>query len=418
MSKDHWYAIDFGTSNSLLAHIHNGQSKLINLEDDQPILRSLLYTPEQSEWFFGEEAISMREENDGEGRFFRSIKKFLPEARYKGTEVHGRILSIEKLVAVFLKSLKQRADKETGVNVTNVVLGRPARYSLDDKSDALAEERMRKAAEIAGFKNIIFCPEPLAAGLNIGRSQSQEIVMIADFGGGTSDFTILKVTNEEYDPGDVLGLSGVFLAGDALDGTMMKDFISPHFGSRAQYKTAFSDNILSFPRKLIKTMCSPAHIGILRVRETWELMKEIQSNCVNEEYKRQFDQLFTLVEEQLAYPIYKEIENTKIELSSKESSTFRFQEANIDITEEIHKDPYSESVSETIDKIRNSMMDSFKDNDLGPQDINRVYITGGTGQSPYIQSMLKDVFGVEKISEGQVYQSVINGLAEYAKTMK
>jgi hypothetical chaperone protein len=418
MSKNHWYAIDFGTSNSLLSHIHNGESKLINLEDGNPILRSLLYTPEQREWYFGEEAISMREENDGEGRFFRSIKKFLPEARYKGTEVHGRILSIEKLVAVFLKAMKERADKEVGTNVTNVVLGRPARYSLDDKSDQLAEDRMRKAAEIAGFKNIVFCPEPLAAGLNISRSQSDELVMIADFGGGTSDFTILKVTNEDYDPSDVLGLSGVFLAGDALDGTMMKDFISPHFGSLAQYKTAFSDNILSFPRKLIKTMCSPAHIGVLRVRETWELMKEIQSNCVNDEFKRQFEQLFTLVEEQLAYPIYRQIENTKIELSTKESSTFVFKESNIDITEEIDKGSYSDSVAETIEKIKASMMESFEDKSLTPNDIHRVYITGGTGQSPYIQEMLKDVFGEKKISSGEVYQSVINGLAEYAKTLE
>jgi len=410
-----YYAIDFGTSNSLLSYVDGNDSRLIKLDGENTILRSLLYTPEQGEWYFGEEAITMREENDGEGRFFRSIKKFLPEANYKGTEVHGRILSIEKLIATFLRAMKQRADKEVGEKVESVVLGRPARYSLDDKSDKLAEDRMRKAAELAGFKEVIFCPEPLAAGLNINRANDDELVMIADFGGGTSDFTILNVHSGEYCSEDVLGLSGVFLAGDALDGMMMKDFISPHFGSRARYKTAFSDNILSFPRKLILTLCSPAHIGVLRVRETWELMKEIQSNCVDDEYKRQFDQLFTLVEEQLAYPIYREIERSKIKLSDSESAEFCFKVSNISIEEVIDRDNYRSSIQETVSKIKESMMESFKKNSLSPSDIGRVYITGGTGQSPYIQEMLRDTFGDQRIFSGEVYQSVINGLAQYAK---
>ena len=105
-------------------------------------------------------------------------------------------------------------------------------------------------------------------------------------------------------------------------------------------------------------------------------------------------------------------------LSSKEIGLFKFKESNIDIVEEITKEDYSVSVSETITKIRESMMESFAKNDLTPSDINRVYITGGTGQSPYIQTMLRDVFGADKLSSGEVYQSVINGLAEYALQLK
>lgn len=417
-----FYAIDFGTSNSLLSHINSqGEAKLIPMDyDGDVILKSLIYTPAQNEWYFGKNAIKMREENDGEGRFFRSIKKFLAESNFKGTEVHGRLMPIENLVSTFLKNMKKQADKKTGLDVKNVVLGRPARYSLDDDKDQLAEDRMRKAAKLAGFEEVIFCPEPLAAGLNVKSGETknidkEELVMIADFGGGTSDFTILKVHNGKYSPDDVLGMSGVFLAGDALDGQMMKDFIAKHFGSRIEYQIPFNDALLKFPKKLMNILCSPAHIAILRERETWELLKEIQAYSISDEYKKQLEYLFTLVDEQLAYPIYSQLEKTKIELSDSPVGHFSFIHRDMKIVEDINETDYRESISEVVEKIKISMLESFKQNNLNPGQINRVYITGGTGQSPYIRQMLIDVFGDSKISGGEVFQSVIMGLSEFAK---
>lgn len=412
-----FYAIDFGTSNSLLTHINSkGEIQHIPLDHDgDTVLKSLIFSPNNNEWYFGKEAIEMREENDGEGRFFRSIKKFLPEPNYKGTEVHGRIMTIDKLISVFLRGMKEKADKVVGKKVTNVVLGRPALYSLDPSKDQLAEDRMRKAAKLAGFDNIIFCPEPLAAGLNIGRKDKSENFMIADFGGGTSDFTILRVHEDQYDPKDVLGLSGIFQAGDALDGRMMKDFIAKHFGAHIEYKIPFSENILKFPRKLMLILCSPAHISVLRERETWELLKEIKNYSLSEENQKQMDQLFTLVEEQQAYPIYQEIERTKIALSSHPEATYHYDYPGIQIKEIISDEIYRESLTPVINKIKDSMMESFEKGKLSPTDIDRVFITGGTGQSPYIKEMLIEVFGKDKIFDGEVFQSVINGLSEYAK---
>ncbi len=416
MNKD-FYAIDFGTSNSLLSHIsEDGEVTLIPMDiDGGNILKSIIYTPSKNEWYFGKDAIENREENDGEGRFFRSVKKFLAEKNFKGTEVHGRIMSIEKLVGAFLKDMKTKADKHTGKKITNVVLGRPARYSLDDSCDKLAEDRMLKAAQIAGFTNIIFCPEPLAAGLNLNREETEQKVLIADFGGGTSDFTILNVHSGDYSSKDVLGMDGLFVAGDALDGRMMKDFISKHFGSTIEYQIPFSTNILKFPRKLMLSLCSPAHISILRERETWELLKEIQNYSINDEFKRQLDQLFVLVEEQLAYPVYSEIENTKIALSSGPNATYSFQHPGVKINEEIDEDSYRVSIEDVIAKIRLSMLNAFKGSNLKSKDIDKVYITGGTGQSPYIQEMLLSEFGSDKVLSSEVFQSVINGLAEFAK---
>src|SRR5690606_4838961 len=131
--------------------------------------------------------------------------------------------------------------------------------------DQLAQDRMLKASQLAGFNEVLFCPEPIAAGLDYqGPGENEKIVLITDFGGGTSDFTLMKFHHGTYSQDDILGLSGIFIAGDVLDGVMMRDFISPHFGSQFEYQLPGGTNILRFPRNLLKKICSPAHITHLR----------------------------------------------------------------------------------------------------------------------------------------------------------
>lgn len=412
-----WYAIDFGTSNSLLSFV-DGTNKphLINLENDSPILRSLIFTPEQKVFYFGNEAIAKYQEFEGEGRFFRSLKKFLPEPGFKGTEVFGKRLKIEDLIAIILRAIKARADQATGKNVENVVLGRPALYSLDLQNDQLAEDRMRRAAEMVGFKRIEFCPEPVAAGLNIESSDSEKIILICDFGGGTSDFTLLKSSNETFSKDNVLGLSGVFVAGDAIDGRIMFDFVSKHFGKDITYQAPMGSNLLSFPKILLKKLCNPAHIAFLKERETWEFLKELELWSVGEEDQKYFNQLFCLIEEQLGYPIYAEIEKTKIELGEKDVSTYRFDHPRIQIDMPIKRSEFENAVTPELEEIFQSLENVFKQSGLKYSDVDQVRITGGTGQMPLVQQKLVELFGEDKIVRSEVFQSVVQGLAVYAST--
>src|SRR5690242_3839499 len=135
-----YYAVDFGTSNSLLTYVSDdGQVIPVPLDPENGfVLRSLFYTPEKNRWYYGSEAIKEYVNHEGEGRFFRSIKKFLPEPGYGGTTVHNRNLTISELVATFLREMKVRADQFTGKKVEKIVLGRPALYSLDKDNDQLA----------------------------------------------------------------------------------------------------------------------------------------------------------------------------------------------------------------------------------------------------------------------------------------
>lgn len=414
-----YYAVDFGTSNSLLSYVSaSGAITPIPLEDGGHVLRSLLYTPENNKWFFGQEAIQEYVNHEGEGRFFRSIKKFLPEPSYNGTIVFNRNMNISEMVAVFLKEMRLRADKMTGQKVERLVLGRPALYSLNKEYDQLAQDRMQKASEIAGFKEVIFCPEPIAAGLDYTSAVKKEkMVLIADFGGGTSDFTLMKIHKGQYSQDDILGLSGIFSAGDALDGLMMRDFISPHFGSRFEYKIPGGNNILKFPKNLLSKICSPAHITHLREKDTWEFLQHIEKFALSENDSVKIQQLFTLVESQLGFPLFNEIEKTKIKLGKNAEAIFSYHYPGIMIDQSLTQTGYNESVTPSVEEIMATMMDVFTQSGTKPAEVDEVILTGGTSQFPMIQQKLEDVFGRAKLLEHNIYQSVVNGLAQYAKNL-
>lgn len=412
-----YYAIDFGTSNSLLNYVDDS-GKIIEVpleKNEAKVFRSLFYTPSQNKWHFGKEAIAEYIENDGEGRFFRSVKKFLPEPNYSGTIVHNKKLGISEIVATFLTEMRRRANLYIGKDVTSVIMGRPALYSLDPKEDQLAEDRMRVACELAGFKKIIFCPEPVAAGLDYNsHSKDEKIILIADLGGGTSDFTLMKAHQGKYSKDDILGLSGVFKAGDALDGDMMKNFIAKHLGSQFEYTIPGSENVLNFPRQLLTKICSPAHITHLKEKETWEHLKHIEKFALTAHDKKTINQLFTVVECQLGFPLFEEIEKTKINLASHSEYKYHFKFIDLIIEELIQKEKYQEAIAPTLEIITGSMLSVFEQAGLRPQDVSQVCLTGGTSQLPAIKDYFRNLFGEDRITEYNIYQSVVNGLAQYA----
>lgn len=412
-----WYAIDFGTSNSLLSFVKDESTRpeLIKLYNNLPIFKSLLFAPEAGVFHCGGDALDHYQDLIGEGRFFRSLKKFLPEPTFRGTDIFGKRFEIEDLIAVFLREMKKRADDTLGADITNVVLGRPALYSLDPQKDQLAEKRMEKAATLAGFTRVEFCPEPVAAGLTVKSGEEEKIILVCDFGGGTSDFTLLRSGAKSFTSEDVLGLSGVFIAGDAIDGRIMRSFISSEFGKNITYRAPMGSNTLSFPRLLLTKLCNPAHIAFLKERETWEFLKELEKWALEEKDQVYFDQLFCLIEEQLGYPVYGEIERCKIELGEADSSTYNFNKSEIQIDMVIERTDFESELTPELEKVFNSLEEVFKQAGIDYADVDEVRITGGTGQMPIIQHKLNEIFGKDKISQSEVFQSVVDGLALYAQ---
>jgi hypothetical chaperone protein len=212
-------AIDFGTSNSLVGAWRDGKRveamPIDPKSSDATLMRTLLYFPNEDRCFYGSDAIEQYISEEMEGRLFRSFKSHLPNLNYLGTFMKDRLLTLENMIGIFLLELKKRAENHLGETVESAVIGRPARYSMDLEKDKFALHRMKKAAEFAGFKNIQFVAEPLAAALDIRRTIKEEkIVLVGDFGGGTSDFTIIRLGNNAFSQEDVLGIDGCPLAGE------------------------------------------------------------------------------------------------------------------------------------------------------------------------------------------------------------
>jgi len=412
-------AIDFGTTNSLVGAWHKGQRvEALNLDPfapDPTMMRTLLYFPSQDSCFYGVQAIQKYLEHEMEGRLFRSFKSHLPNQSYLGTLIEDRVLSLENLVGTFLLELKKRAEAQLQTKVTRAVIGRPARYAMDEVADSFALHRMRKAAEFAGFEQVQFIPEPLAAAFDYRRSlKSEKLVLIGDFGGGTSDFTLIKMGPRPFRSEDVLGLEGCPLAGDALDSLFMSQRLNQFFGAKAQYKVSLGRNWLTMPLSIIERLNQPSQIVHLKEKVTYEFIREVRKGALGDKEKAAIDRLFVLIEDQQIFSFFEMIEKSKRDLSSQAESEFKFDYPDLEIETSFTRTEFETWAETTKTKIFDALGTCLGQAQVLPQDVDLVYLTGGSGQVPLIRQELERRFSPEKLQTQSQFHSVLSGLIESA----
>lgn len=416
-------AIDFGTSNSLVtvASREKVENPLIvdPAGEDPTVMRSVLYTRgKQFGWNFGTEAIEQYTEWAPEGRLLRSLKKHLPDSSFLGTQIEGVSYTIIDLIAVFLRHFRQLACTHCDADVSRVVLGRPAIFSTNPEEDKLAEQRLTAAAQMAGFTEVHFLAEPLAAAYEFRRSlSSKKKVLIADFGGGTSDFTVLELGPDRFRKEDVLAIGGVSRAGDAIDGSLMQHKISRHFGSEVTYQHPLGRNSLHMPRSLLKKLCSPADIAFLAQRESLSFFQDVERWAPLPEDKKSVQQLMVLVEERLGYPIFRAIEDTKKALSQTDTHLFCFEYPGIDIAESVSQSEFFQASTTVVEEIFSACDATMQQAQLQFSDIDIVCCTGGTAKYPAVIKELANRFGAEKLSAYQHFHSIIRGLGDRAQAL-
>jgi hypothetical chaperone protein len=413
-------AIDFGTSNSLVGALIDGQRiealPLDPFAEDPSLMRTLLYFPNEDACFYGTEALQKFVENELEGRLFRSFKSHLPNQSYLGSIIGRRILSLENLIGIFLLELKKRSENFLGQSIERAVIGRPARYSMDDVGDGFALHRMKKAADFAGFKEVLFVPEPIAAALDYRRQLSEEkVILIGDFGGGTSDFTVLRVSNRAFAKEDVLGVDGCPLAGDALDSVFMASRLNRFFGAQTQYKIPMSQNLLTMPRSVMERLNKPAHIVHLKEKETYNFIKDVQKCAVRAEDKAAIDRLFVLIEDQQIFSFFEHIEKTKRQLSSTNTAAFEFRYPELNMSEVFSKFEFEEWSLKTKNEIFAALDRCLLQAQISQEKIDLVFLTGGTAHVPFVRQEFERRFGSEKLRANALFHSVLSGLVEAAK---
>ena len=410
------FGIDFGTTNSALSVYRNGSVEVVAVDDGAAgaLMRSVLYFNEEQEIFAGQEAIRQYVDDGATGRFMQSIKTFLPNTSFISTEVFGKLYTIEDLVALILKKIKARGEAYVGFPVESVVLGRPVVFSRDAAKDAVAEQRLEKAARKAGFKQIWFQYEPVAAALTFEETLpagQENVVFIGDFGGGTSDFSVIRVRGGAFARSDrrsdVLSLGGVYVAGDKFDSQIMWDKVAHYFGRYARYRTLGKDEWVDIPRSIIATLCQWHRIPLLRARKTREHIRLIKRTTDD---RPAIEHLENIINDNYGFFLFQAIEQAKCELSDQEQTTIRFTEHDLKISEEIGKEEFEVLNGENFQQIAACIDEVITRSGLSPAQMDTVFLTGGTSRIPHIQALFAERFGRDKLENRDAFTSVVHGL--------
>lgn len=422
MKKPLALGIDFGTSNTVAAVLHEGgKTEVLALDGDRDLLKSLLYFPTRNESYFGRQAIEQYFDRGMEGRFFQSVKRLLPNPDFSGTSLFGRHISIEDLIARFLEGLRQRIEEKVGGKLDGipVFFGRPARYSLDSAREGLAVVRFRTAIGMAGFDmdQAKLIEEPVAASFAGARAAGDvkpkgktkgPITLIADLGGGTSDFTLF----EERPHGiHTFAVNGISLAGDALDSDFFTARLQNFFGANIQYQRPFSSNVLTMPTALVKLLPKWHHHAFLRERATWNFILVLRKELVDPEQTPLLENLITLVEENLGYRLHMSVEELKLHLSSEDVREFGFKSYPIDIAFPVSRTEFETVIEPSLSGIAASALETCRLGRIKPEEVTRLQFTGGTSKVPIIRERLSSLFPHAKVLDQDTFTAVAEGLA-------
>lgn len=409
------YGIDFGTSNSTLAILDVQNNTIVKLFSTP----SLLFFPDVQEskknfeYWIGDEAITQYIACRMKGRFMKSIKKILPNKSFTDTRIAGKRFKIEDLVALILTFLKQKADNFLGQTITTAVIGRPAIFDENPEKDTLAQERLSKAAQLAGFKTYYFQIEPIGAAFTYERQiNKEELVLVADFGGGTSDFSIMKLSpnavNNSSRNEDIISKGGIYIGGDDFDADIMWHKGTPNFG-RGVMEQWQPDKWIELPIYYFANICSWEKMNFL---DNVKWKNSIYRSYIFSGKDYRVGNLKTLIENNLGYVLFKQIEKAKFELTNKNTTFLTFEELTIKIKEEITiADFENVIIKKNVDKIIAYLQNFLTQHNISPQAIDTVFMTGGTSHIRMLKNIFTSFFGEHKIKSGDSFNSVALGIA-------
>ena len=419
-----WVGVDFGTTNSAvavadatgLAHI----TQFPTAHGPAPMFPSVLYFEPKKPSVAGAAAIERYLASEHKGRFLQSLKAYLADRTFEGTAIGTKHYTLETLIALIVKHLSEQlgfASPSSGPP-RRIILGRPVHFSNppDLELDRFATERLLTAIRLAGFEDIVFEYEPVAAAYAYeARLRDDERILIGDFGGGTSDFTIVSVGPGVRRRGrrssDIIGTDGVPIAGDAFDKRIVRNLVAPRLGMGGEY--------LSPPNKFLPVPSWPYerlerwhYLSFLKTPSTLEMLERIQRTASTPERLEAF---LLLIKNGLGYQLHQAVQRAKFELSTAMETEFSFASGPVSIRKTIARADFEKWIGEEIASMAECVDRLMAASRLSAGDIDRVFLTGGSSFVPAVQRIFTDRFGVEKVTGGEELTSVATGLALRAR---
>lgn len=445
ISRNLAYGIDFGTTNSSVAVTCGGETKVLetdNIAPDPEITRSVIYASPKRDFLIGEAAVKAYladvaqgpakekkfiytgkfikvtkpfslvsgyqgemsvpdiievEEGSG-GRLFQSLKTGLASKLLSKFDVFGADFTIEDLLGIFLKVLKEAADRELGQKVEKVVLGRPVHFV--GNNDEAAQAKLKKAAQNAGFKEIAFELEPVAAALSYGvEVKENQTAMIFDFGGGTLDISIVW-----FPEGKILASVGAAIGGDLINSEIFETKLASRFGSNL----TFGDQSLPLPSYIFGYLKDWYQISLLKTRSFSASTEHMLYKCSDPIALKALESLVT---NNLGFSLYEEIDKAKKALSNQPDASILMKAKSIDINQSLTRPEFEDIVRKNLLDIKILINDALSQSNLDESKIDVVVTTGGSSLIPVVREQLGNQFGADKIKTYKTFTSVAAGLS-------
>jgi hypothetical chaperone protein len=406
--------IDFGTTNSSIAVALDMESaETVRFQTETATTetyRSVIYFEPKKPGLSGPKAIARYLAADEKGRLIQSLKSFLASRLFSGTNIFGRQFSVEDLVTVMLRDLRVQAEEQIGAFDGTIVVGRPVRYSNADteEDNQFAVDRLKRALEKAGIGPVIFEYEPVAAAYFYESNlDHDELILIGDFGGGTSDFSLLRVgPRYRQSPTRILGTEGIALAGDAFDARVVRNLVSLKLGRTSEYRSV--DKVLPMPEWIYSDLERWHYLSFLKTSDTIQMLRSIQLHSFEPE---KINALLHIVQNDLGFYLHRSVQEMKAELSSEDIGTFAFEDHVLQMRGRVKRTTFENWIGDDLQHIREAVDRLLQRTNIGNGEVDRVFLTGGSSLVPAVRRIFQERFGAQKISSGNEFTSVAKGLA-------
>jgi hypothetical chaperone protein len=405
--------IDFGTSNSTVGWVRPGHPIMLELEDGKITLPSVVFfNAEDEESSYGRAALA--EYLAGcEGRLMRSLKSLLGTSLMDGqTEVGGRALPFRVLLAQFIGEVKRRAESAAGRQFEHVVLGRPVHFIDDDAAaDQLAEDTLAEIARNVGFRNVAFQYEPIAAAFEYeSQIDREELVLIADIGGGTSDFTLVRLGPERVARSeradDILATGGVHIGGTDFDKYLSLSCVMPLLGYGSQFLSG-----AEVPSSYYFNLATWHTINQAYTRKMQAQLTEMIRDA-REPAKLQ--RLQHLIEERSGHWLAMKVEEGKIALSAQASAQLDLERLAPPVLLDVTRDSFDAAVGNLVDSVGATVTQLLADAGVQPEQVDTIFFTGGSSGVHLLRERIAALVPGARRVEGDLFGSIGAGLARDA----
>ena len=405
--------VDFGTTNSVVSVLETatGATRTVRFtvgDAVHDVFRSVLcFWAEESRGrsvlhrAAGPAAIAAYLDDPLESRLVMSTKTYLASRNFTATALLGRTWTLEALIGQFLRDLLAAAGLELAG--TRIVVGRPVRFAGENADDAFGEMRLRAAFAAAGLPAIEVALEPEAAGTRFARTLAvATTVLVGDFGGGTSDFSVLRF--EPGQPVAALGGAGVGLAGDALDARIMENVVAPLLGRGTTYKPGGTE--LPVPGEWYGAFAQWHRLALMRNPRTLRDIADVRRTATQ---PARLDHLLRLIEDEQGFHLYRAVSDAKAALSGAAATTLRFAHAGFTLERVITRAEFEGWIAPDLRRLDAAIGEALAA--AGVADVDRVFLTGGTAFVPAVRALFEQRFGARRVSGGGEFVSVAEGLA-------